>query len=333
VRAYWRGDEGQLADLAKRITASGDVFNRRGRKPWASVNFVAAHDGFTVNDLVSYSDKHNEANGEDNRDGHDHNLSWNHGVEGPTDDPAITALRNRQKRNLLATLLLSQGTPMLLGGDEFGRTQHGNNNAYCQDSEISWFDWQHIDEEGRALIDFVRRLISIRHSFPVLRRGRFFTATYHEELGVKDCTWLTPAGSEMTPEHWQDGLARCFGVIFDGRAQATGITRPGTDATVLLIMNSYHDVVRFQLPEVPGGVRWERLVDTNVPNEDEIVPFEFGHEYDVTGRSLLLFGLRSVSQKGVIHHAEKVLRALADQPVPVPTSDEGQPPTTGAGRA
>jgi isoamylase len=320
VRGYWRGDEGRLPDLATRLTASGDLFNRRGRKPWASVNFIAAHDGFTLHDLVSYNDKHNEANGEDNRDGHNHNVSWNHGTEGPTEDPQIRALRERQKRNLLATLLLSQGTPMLLAGDEFGRTQNGNNNAYCQDNEINWFDWANIDEHGRGLIEFVRRLTSIRQNFPVLRRRRFFTATYNEDLQVKDCTWFTPAGTEMNLEHWQDRLARCFGVVFDGRAQASGILRPAADATLLLILNSYHDVVRFHLPPVRGGSRWELLVDTNLPEQEDLVPFEFGHDYEVTGRSLLLFALRSASRKNIIRHAEKVFQALAQQSVPIPSA-------------
>jgi glycogen operon protein len=185
VRSYWKGDDGVLPDLAKRIAASGDLFDRRGRKPWASVNFLTAHDGFTLNDLVSYNDKHNEANGEDNRDGSSNNHSWNHGAEGPTEDPAIIALRERQKRNMLATLLFSQGTPMLLGGDEFGRTQKGNNNAYCQDNEISWVNWQ-IGDDGQALTRFVERLTALRRRYPVLRQSRFLTAQWNEQHGVKD---------------------------------------------------------------------------------------------------------------------------------------------------
>src|SRR4051812_30866939 len=185
ARAYRKGDENMLPDLAKRLTASADLFNRRGRKPWSSVNFVTAHDGFTLNDLVSYNERHNEANGEDNRDGHSDNRSWNHGAEGPTDDPEIIALRERQKRNLLATLLLSQGTPMVLAGDEFGRTQQGNNNAYCQDNEISWVDWE-VDERGEALTRFAEKLTDLRRRYAALRRSRFLTAQWNEELGVKD---------------------------------------------------------------------------------------------------------------------------------------------------
>jgi glycogen operon protein len=318
VRAYWKGDEGKLGDLAARITGSGDLFNKRGRKPWATVNFVTAHDGFTLNDLVSYNDKHNEANGEDNRDGHSNNHSWNHGVEGPTDDPGIRTLRERQKRNLLATLLLSQGTPMILAGDEFGRTQGGNNNAYAQDNEINWIDWEGIDEDGRALVEFVQKLIAIRQSFPVLRRNRFFTGAFNEEIGVKDVTWLTPAATEMTPENWQDGMARCMGIVFDGRAQASGIKRPAADATMLLVINSHHDVVRFKLPEVAGGARWELLIDTNQPEQDDVAPFEFGHEYEVTGRSLLLLALKSETPRGIIRRAQEVLRTVAAKRVPMP---------------
>jgi isoamylase len=302
VRSYWRGDAGKLPDFAARVTGSGDLFNRRGRKPWASVNFVTAHDGFTLNDLVSYDHKHNEANGEDNRDGHSDNKSWNHGAEGPTDNPEIIALRERQKRNLLATLLFSQGTPMILGGDEFGRTQQGNNNAYCQDNEISWVNWEH-DERAEDLIAFVRRLTTLRSRFAVLRQNRFLTGTWNDELGVKDCTWLTPAGDEMTPEHWQDPSAKCVGLLLDGRAQTSGIRRRGGEATLLLVANAHHDVVMFTLPKATGGRDWLRLVDTNLPDEDDdydAAPFKFGHAYQVTGRSLLLFLLRRPRKSGSI---------------------------------
>jgi isoamylase len=295
VRAFWKGDEGTLAELASRVTGSGDLFNRRGRKPWASVNFITAHDGFTLNDLVSYNDKHNDANGEDNRDGHSDNRSWNHGAEGPTEDTEVVELRERQKRNLLATLLLSQGTPMLLAGDEFGRTQQGNNNAYCQDNEISWVDWQ-IDERGQASTRFVERLTRLRREYAVLRQSRFLAAEWNEELGIKDSTWLTPAGDEMTEEHWRDPAGRCLGLLLDGRAQPSGIPRRGSEATLLFVVNAHHDVVAFTLPEVTGGRDWRRLIDTNLPDEDEDpeepVRFAFWQRYEVTGRSLLLFLLR-----------------------------------------
>ncbi|MCC6074809.1 glycogen debranching protein GlgX [Pseudomonas sp. MAHUQ-58] len=292
VRAFWRGDDEQLADIASRLTASGDLFNQRGRRPHASINFVTAHDGFTLRDLVSYNDKHNEANDEDNQDGSDNNLSWNHGVEGPSDDPEIRALRLRQMRNFMATLLFSQGTPMLVAGDEFARTQHGNNNAYCQDSELGWVDWTP-DEDGEALLAFVRQAIRLRLSYPILRRGRYLTGAYNEEIGVKDVAWLAPSGEEMTVEQWHEPHGRCLGMLLDGRAQPTGIRRVGEDSTLLLIVNAHHDLVNFRLPEVPEGVGWLRLLDTNQPAA-RVETFAFGCEYGVTGRSLLLLELTRI---------------------------------------
>jgi glycogen operon protein len=300
VRAYWRGDDGKLADLAKRVTGSGDIFDKRGRKPWASVNFITAHDGFTLNDLVSYDRKDNAANGEDNRDGHSENLSHNYGVEGPSKDPEIRKVRFRQMRNMIATLMFSQGTPMLLAGDEFARTQRGNNNAYAQDNEISWVDWEGIDEDAVELIDFSRRAIELRRDNPILRRGRFLSGAYNEPLDVKDVTWLTPAGDEMADANWTDGLARCLGVLLDGRAQPTGIRRRGTDQTLLLVFNAYHDAVKFLLPKVAGGRSWAALVDTNAPDlsrPGRPKQFRLGHEYLVTGRSLLLFRLARESHR------------------------------------
>ncbi|PIA69867.1 glycogen debranching protein GlgX [Pseudomonas sediminis] len=262
VRAYWKGDRGELGELARRLTASGDLYNQRGRRPFASVNFITAHDGFTLRDVVSYDHKHNEANDENNQDGTDRNLSWNHGSEGATDDPSIRSLRVQQMRNLLATLLFAQGTPMLLAGDEFGRTQHGNNNAYCQDNELSWVDWS-LDDEGRELLAFCQHLIALRRSYPILRRQRFLVGHYNEELDVKDVTWLAPDGSEMTEEHWHDEEARCMGMLMDGRAQPSGVKRSGADATLLLLLNADHQPCEFQLPEVHGGRHWLCLVDTH----------------------------------------------------------------------
>jgi glycogen operon protein len=291
ARAFWKGDGGQLAELASRLTASGDLFNQRGRRPFASVNFITAHDGFTLRDVVSYDHKHNQANDEDNRDGTDNNISWNHGCEGPSDDQEIRELRLRQMRNLLATLLFAQGTPMLLAGDEFGRTQQGNNNAYCQDNELSWVDWN-IDEEGQGLIAFTRRLIALRRAYPILRRGRFFVGHYNEELGVKDVTWLAPNGEEMSEENWHDGEARCMGMLLDGRAQPTGIRRSGADATLLLILNAYHESVDFLLPEVAEGSAWVGLLDSNQPQQRSSEQFAFGSQFQVAPRSLLLFKLQ-----------------------------------------
>ena len=288
VRDYWRGETPAVA-LTPRLCASADLFNQQGRRPWASVNFITAHDGFTLNDLVSYNEKHNEANKENNQDGSSDNRSWNCGAEGPSEDPGINALRERQKRNFLATLLLSQGTPMLLAGDEFGRTQQGNNNAYCQDNEISWLNWN-IDDEGKRIITFVQKLTGLRHKYPILRRSRFLTGEYNEELEVKDVTWINANGSEMAQENWNDPQMRCFGMLIDGRAQPTGIRQRGQEATLLLVFNSYQDVVEFTFPECTGGKRWTLLIDTNL-EEDRNETFSTGDKYQVTSRSLLLFQL------------------------------------------
>jgi isoamylase len=291
VRDFWRA-EAPVAELAPRMSASGDLFNHGGRRAWASVNFITAHDGFTLNDWASYNDKHNEANGEDNKDGSSSNRSWNCCAEGPTDDKAIIALRNRQKRNMLATLLFSQGTPMMLGGDEFGRTQNGNNNAYCQDSDISWFDWD-FDAEAGDLIAFTKRLIKLRQSYPALRRSRFLTGQRDEELDVRDVTWINANGEEMQASNWKDASMKCFGMLLDGHAQTTGIRRRGQDKTVLIVMNSYEGLVDFTLPECEGSEAWSLLVDTNIPDTASDTEFAFGSVYQVTGRSLLLFAVKS----------------------------------------
>ena len=291
VRAFWKGDDGMLPELAQRITGSADKFDWGGRRPWSSVNFVTAHDGFTLNDSFSYNEKHNEANGENNRDGHSNNLSWNCGVEGPTDDPEINELRERSKRNVLATLLLSQGLPMLVAGDEFGRTQNGNNNAYCQDNEISWVNWD-IGAPGKSLMRFVTKLAQIRRNFPILRRERFLTGAYNEDLQISELTWLTPSGTEMEPSNWEDPIAKCMGLILDGRAQPTGIRKRGSDRTVLMIFNASHTLVDFKLPDVHGGGEWRLMIDTNQPELSDEPVFEFGQSYGVTSRSLLLFELR-----------------------------------------
>jgi len=290
VRSFWKGDAGIVPDLAKRVSGSGDLFNKRGRKSWASVNFVTAHDGFTLNDLVSYNDRHNDANGEDGRDGHADNRSWNHGVEGPTDDSDIAALRERQKRNLLATVLLSLGTPMLLAGDEFGHSQNGNNNAYAQDNETTWLEWPRIDARGRRLREFVRKLSAVRNAFPILHRSRFLVGAHNEELDVKDVAWLSPSGQDMTVEQWQDPETRCLGMLLDGRAQASGIKRRGSDATVLMIYNAHPDQVDFVLPAVAEGRSWIGLVDTSEP-ERATAEYPFDHALPVAGRSLLLLVL------------------------------------------
>jgi glycogen operon protein len=290
ARDYWRGETAPR-ELAPRLCGSPDLFHHRGRQPWASVNFITAHDGFTLNDLVTYNGKHNEANGEENRDGSSNNRSWNHGVEGPTDDAGINGLRERQMKNLLGTLLLSQGTPMILAGDEFARTQRGNNNAYAQDNEISWVHWDH-DERGKRLIEFTRALIEMRQRFPILRRVRWLDGNYDEELEVRDVTWIDADGSPMEEQDWDDESRKCFGMLLDGRAPETGIRRRGEMVTLLIVFNAWQDLVHFKLPESPGGNGWTLLMDTNMSGAPEGAPhFEIGQDYGVTGRSLLLFQL------------------------------------------
>jgi glycogen operon protein len=241
-------------------------------------------------DVVSYNDKHNEANGENNHDGSSDNRSWNCGAEGPTDDTAIVALRQRQLRNLLATLLLSQGTPMLLAGDEFGRTQRGNNNAYCQDNDISWLDWTLV-ETNASLLRFVQKLTGLRSRYPILRRNRFLTGAYDEELEVKDLTWINASGDEMRAQDWQDARMRCFGMLMDGRARPSGLRQRGTEATMLLVLNAHHDLVQFTLPACSGGDHWALVLDTNVPDSDQAPSFGSASSYGMTGRSLVLFAL------------------------------------------
>ncbi|CAL94411.1 glycogen debranching protein GlgX [Azoarcus olearius] len=288
VRAFWRGDEGQAPGLATRLAGSADRFNHHGRRPWASINFITAHDGFTLHDLVSYNDKHNEANGEDNRDGHDDNRSWNCGAEGPTDDPEVLALRERQKRNLLATLLLAQGTPMLLAGDEIGRSQQGNNNAYCQDNEISWVHWAGVDADGERLRAFVRSLLLIRRALPVLRPARFATGGDPGHV-LRDVIWLAPNGVELTPEGWADAQMRCFAMLADGRAHLGTGPEPAADAVVLVVLNAAHEAVECTLPQAAGITRWVRLVDTAQAEVADFAESAPGEGYSAAGRSLQLF--------------------------------------------
>lgn len=289
VRDFWRG-ESSAGSVATRLSASGDLFNERGRKPWASVNFITAHDGFTLKDLVSYNDKHNEANQDGNKDGHSDNRSWNCGEEGETDKDDVISLRNRQMRNFLATLLLSQGTPMILAGDEFGQTKKGNNNTYCQDNELNWLDWDH-DKDQKKLVGFVQRLTSMRRKYPILRHNRFLNGDYDGELDVRDVTWIRADGVEMNDQDWGDGNMRCFGMVLDGRAQTSGIKRKGKEITTLIIFNAHHDVVQFTFPAMPGEGRWKRIIDTNLPDDEGMPDFGEGETYDITARSLLLFAL------------------------------------------
>ncbi|HYZ84171.1 MAG TPA: glycogen debranching protein GlgX, partial [Bryobacteraceae bacterium] len=291
VRDFWRGGLSASA-LAERLCASAAIFKHQGRRPWSCINFITAHDGFTLNDLVSYNEKHNAANGEENRDGTNDNRSWNCGVEGPTNNPKVNQLRMRQMRNMLATLLLSQGTPMLLAGDEFARTQQGNNNAYCQDNEISWVDWS-LAEKNAPLVRFVRQLTSMRHRYPILRRNLFLNGEYLEEIGVRDVTWINTDGTQMEDENWHDPATRCFGALLDGRAQTTGIRQRGKEATILIIINGNPKPVEFTLPECVGACHWSLYIDTSVSDLEEKPQIEINASHVVPGLSLLLFVLET----------------------------------------
>ncbi|MEV7203933.1 glycogen debranching protein GlgX [Streptomyces griseoluteus] len=292
VRDFWRAEPGSLGEFASRLTGSSDLYQASRRRPRASVNFVTAHDGFTLRDLVSYNNKHNEANGEGNRDGESDNRSWNCGAEGDTDDPAVLELRARQQRNLLATLLLSQGIPMLGHGDELGRTQRGNNNAYCQDNEISWIDWDLTDEQ-RALVDFTRRLIGLRAEHPVLRRRRFFRGETEtrKKQPLPDLIWLRPDAREMTDQDWRRGDAHSVGVFLNGDAIAERDAYGGrvVDDSFLLLLNGFWEPVDFRLPAASYGERWTTLIDTadpeGVPDERER---KAGTRLRVESRSLVL---------------------------------------------
>ncbi|MDB5730821.1 MAG: glycogen debranching enzyme GlgX, partial [Variovorax sp.] len=293
VRGYWRGNGGALGEVAQRMAGSQDLYGWSGKRPHASINFVTAHDGFTLHDLVSYNDKHNEANGEDNRDGNSNNISWNCGVEGPTDDLGVNALRERQKRNFLATLLLSQGVPMLLAGDEIGHTQHGNNNVYCQDNELGWLDWN-LTPERAALLGFVQRLVWLRRTHPTFRRRDFFKGQPIAEGGPKDVLWLRPDGIEMSPDDWNDPHARCLGMLVAGNGIAEAGPRGEAlrDDDFLLLFNAHHDRIDFSLPAVPGG-HWDMLVDTAAPEPENGAPTgttPAEATYPLQGRSLAVLG-------------------------------------------
>ncbi len=261
VRDFWRGTDQALAEFAYRFTGSSDLYQGSARRPSASVNFITAHDGFTMRDLVSYNEKHNDTNGEENRDGESHNRSWNCGEEGPTDKPEVLALRNRQTRNFLTTLMLSQGVPMLLGGDEIGRTQMGNNNSYCQDNEISWYDWAGADKD---LLEFTRRLIALRHRHPVFCRRRWFQGRPIRGTDVSDIGWFTPGGPEMSEEDWQAGFAKSLGVFLNGDAIPTRDERGErvVDDSFYVMFNAHHEPLEFKLPEEKWGKRWVEVLNT-----------------------------------------------------------------------
>jgi len=290
VRAYWKGDSGIVGDLAYRITGSSDLYGHSGRRPYASINFVTAHDGFSLHDLVSYNEKHNEANGENNRDGNNNNLSWNCGVEGPTEDSDIQALRAKQKRNFLATLLLSQGVPMMYAGDDIGHTQMGNNNAYCQDNPMSWLNWN-LQSQDRELLAFVQRVINLRKRHPVFRRKRFFQGRPIKGANVKDIQWLNPAGHEMSDEEWRDPSVRCVGMLLSGQGldETDGRGRKLSDENFLVLLNAHHEDVGFILPGSSLCTRWSAWLDTS--RESGLRPadsYDAAAGYPLQARSLVV---------------------------------------------
>jgi len=298
IRRYWKGDRRQVAEFAYRLTGSSDLYQADGRRPYASINFVTSHDGFTLADLVSYNAKHNEANGEGNRDGTDENLSWNCGVEGPTTDAAVLELREKQMKNFVATLLLSQGVPMLCAGDEVGRTQQGNNNAYCQDNGISWFDWA-FGARAKRLLEFTRLLTHLRAKHPELHRRKFFQGRPLCDADMKDLVWIHPDGNEMNENEWRDAILQSFGCRLCGLAmdETDEHGRAITDDTLLLLFNVQPDLVSFVLPDAHPGSFWEVLVNTAVEGEVVDSPkYGIGSQTRVSGRSLQL--LRASSPTG-----------------------------------
>jgi glycogen operon protein len=297
MRAFWKGEDRGVAELATRIAGSNDLYERSGRRPYASINFITAHDGFTLHDLVSYSDKHNEGNGENNRDGESHNLSWNCGVEGPTEDPAVLKLREQQKRNLMASLMLSVGVPMISGGDEVGRTQLGNNNAYCQDNELSWTPWD-LTLEQQQFLAFTRRLVRFRRAQPALQRRKYFHGRAIRGAEAKDIYWLDPSGREMTDTAWNAPFVRSLGVLMVGTA-LDEVDERGCQVrgdTLLVLLNAHHEEVPFALPMVSDGTAWLRVLDTIAPSVEER-RYVGRAKYPLQGRTLAVFVLRSEQRR------------------------------------
>ena len=313
MRDMWRGEPATLGEFASRFTGSADLYEQDGRRPVASINFVTAHDGFTLADLVSYNEKHNEANGEDGNDGESHNRSWNCGAEGPTDDDGIRALRARQQRNFLATLLLSQGVPMILHGDELGRTQDGNNNTYAQDSEMSWIHW---DRADLPLVEFVAAMVQLRRQHPTFRRARFFDGrpVRHEEgTPLPDIEWYRPDGSAMAPEDWDAGFGRSIGVFLngDGIRERDRRGQPITDASFLLYFNAHDDIVEFTLPGADHAEKWETLIDTAGSGADSaLLPAQA--VVPIAGHAVVVLRAHDAPEVEIDHSVSASLAAAAE---------------------
>ncbi len=298
VRRFWKGDGGVASEFASRLSGSSDLYEQSGRLPYASINFITCHDGFTLQDLVSYNGKHNEANGENNKDGSDDNISWNCGAEGPTDDPAIRALRERQKRNFIVTLLLSQGVPMICGGDELSHTQNGNNNAYCQDNEMTWLNWD-LSDEQRAFFEFVKAVIRIWADQPVFQRRRFFQGRKIRGSDIKDLSWFEPSGKEMSDEAWHAPFVKCLGVRLAGDVIGDVDERGETivGETLLLLLNAHHEPIPFTLPETKPEHHWETMLDTGDP-EGKLRVFPGGQQFPLQGRSIAVVRARVEEETG-----------------------------------
>jgi isoamylase len=296
VRRFWKGDGDTMSEFATRLAGSSDLYQSTGRAPYASINFITCHDGFTLQDLVSYNEKHNEANLEGNRDGANDNNSWNCGVEGPTDDPAVRKLREQQKRNLIATLFFSQGVPMMLAGDELSHTQQGNNNTYCQDNELTWLNWE-LDEEQQRFLDFVRHVSRIWREQPVFQRRRFFIGRKIRGQDIKDISWFNPSGEEMSDEDWNAGFSKCVGVRLAGDLidELDEHGEPIVGETLLLLLNAHHEQIDFALPITKAGHHWERMIDTADLSSDPVT-IEGGKTYPLAGRSLVVLHTRELQE-------------------------------------
>jgi glycogen operon protein len=327
VRRFWKGDGGTVSEFATRLSGSSDLYQQTGRAPYASINFITCHDGFTLLDLVSYNEKHNEANGEENRDGNNNNDSWNCGVEGPTDNPVVLALRDRQRRNFLATLMLSQGVPMLLAGDELSHTQKGNNNAYCQDNELTWLDWD-LDDRRRAFLEYTKKVCRIFLEHPVFQRRKFFQGRALRGSDIKDISFLEPNGQEMTDEDWNRGYVKCLGVRLAGDLIGDVDERgePIVDDTALILLNAHHEAIPFTLPPTLPGQIWERELDT-FGGDGEPLYLRGGDEFDLRDRSLALFFTRDEAEiRPPVSPAQlEMLRREARKPDPAVPRHKADP--------
>jgi glycogen operon protein len=328
VRRFWKGDGGTLNEFATRLSGSSDLYQNDGRKPYASINFITCHDGFNLQDLVSYNEKHNEANGENNQDGANDNNSWNCGAEGPTDDPGVNALRWQQKRNLMTTLILSQGVPMLLAGDELSHTQRGNNNTYCQDNELTWLNWQ-LDDEQRKFLEFVREVTALRQREPVFQRRKFFQGRSIFGANIADISWFEPSGKPMGDEAWSAGFNQCFGCLLAGDLIGDVDERgqPIVGADILILMNAYHEAIPFKLPARVRGQRWRRIIDTaalDAPKER--VPAS--KRYHLKGRSIVVLRSRAGGRKAQPDGAVQANDAAMAQAGPEPGAAPAPPAET-----